>query len=69
MFDSISYNLKLITYSKLSGFRGAARIPPDLKWKDFYFVMFFLVLDSPKDDEYLPTMAEDVEFGEHGWRW
>ncbi|KAJ5804366.1 uncharacterized protein N7518_000669 [Penicillium psychrosexuale] len=53
---------------KISGFRSAARIPPEMKWKDSYFVMFFLVLDSPKDDEYLPTMAKDVEFGEHGWR-
>ncbi|KAJ5832816.1 hypothetical protein N7474_001127 [Penicillium riverlandense] len=55
---------------KISGFRGAAIIHPDPKWKDYNFVMFALVLISSKRDEYLPNMAKDLQLDpSNGWRW
>ena len=60
----------LMQSSKISGFRRAARIDPDARWKDYNFVMFLLVLNSTERDKYHPVMAEDIKYAEsNGWRW
>lgn len=59
-----------MTSSKISGFRRAARIDPDVRWKDYNFVMFLLALNSTERDNYHPVMAEDIKHDEsNGWRW
>lgn len=70
MLYPITRNFMLITCSKISGFSRAARIPRNTQWKDYNFVMFLLVLNSPTRDKYHPVMAEDIKYEEKaGWRW